>query len=51
MQLLVQHDQKHVVRNVKLIILDLVVGTPIIIFALTVLVVTAAIFEAAFMDG
>jgi len=51
MQLLVQHDQKHVVRNVELIILDLIVGTPVVIFALTVLVVTAAVFETTFMYG
>jgi len=51
MQLLVQHDQKHVMRNVELIILDFIVGTPVIVFALTVLVVTSAVLEAAFMYG
>lgn len=38
------------VCNIKLVVLNLVVGTPIIVFALTILMVSASVFEASFVD-
>lgn len=51
MQFLAEKDQEHVVGDVELVVLDFVVGTPVVVFTFAVLVVTAAIFEAAPVDG
>jgi hypothetical protein len=37
--------------NIELVILHFIIGTPIIVFALTVLVVSAAVFKASFVDS
>lgn len=49
MQFVVQHDEEHLVRYVELVVLDVVVGTPVLAF--TELVVAAAVFPAVSHDG
>lgn len=51
MQFLAEQDQEHVVGNVELVVLNFVVGAPVVVFAFAVLVVAAAIFEATSVDG
>jgi hypothetical protein len=51
MQFLTQHDQKHVVCNVELVVLHFVVRAPVVILAFAVLVVATTIFEATPVDG
>jgi hypothetical protein len=51
MQFLIKQNEEHVVCNIELVILHLIVGTPIIVFALTILVVSTSILEASFVDS
>ena len=51
MQAVAEQNQKHVVGNVEMVVLDFVVGAPVVVFALAVLVVAAPIFKAAAVDA
>ena len=50
MQLLAKQDQKHVVCNVELVVLQFIVGAPVVVLAFTILVVATAVFEAALVN-